>query len=229
MGRLGTQAEYADHLGCKPPYVTKLKAQGRLRLVDTEAGLRVDFDASDAAIAASRDAAKEGVRERWARERLGSTARAEAAAVSAALAGRPNPANGLDVDPVPASAETAPSGQDRASRELYEARLRAQIRTEQARAQVAELELLERAGALVRAVDVQDAMMRHGRAVNQMVLTTLVPRLAQLVAPHVSEAQQLQTLRSGMESEAKVVLNELASRVAAESGTDGEAHELETA
>lgn len=213
MGQLGTQVEYAEHLGCTPPYVTKLKAQGRLRMVETPEGPRVDFEASDALLAASRDPGKDGVRERWARERM-----------QQATAG-PN-AEGVLVETSPADAPSG--GQSEVSRQLYEERLRGQIRYEQAKASVAELELLERAGDLVKVSDAEEAMARHGRAVNQAVLMTLVPRLGQLLAPHVSE-EQLQALRAGMESEAKVVLNELASRVAAESGTASEARQLEAA
>lgn len=214
---LGTQREYADHLGCKEPYVSKLKREGKLVLVSTAEGQRVDFEASDALVAASRDSAKQGVRDRWARERTGHHTGAEAVPRSSTAVAREDAggAGMLAGQPVGGGSSEMPEDpQERASRELYEQRLRAQIRTEQARAQVQELELLERAGMLMRAGDVEDSMSRYGRELHQAVLLTLIPHIEELIAPYVPEGD-IQGLRTGMERHAKDVLSELADRVSA--------------
>lgn len=58
--------EFADHLGCAPSYVTKLKQAGRLVL--DEAG-RVKVAESQALIEASRDPSKRAVADRHTEER----------------------------------------------------------------------------------------------------------------------------------------------------------------
>lgn len=52
---IATQSEFAAILGKDKSYVTRLKKSGRLVLVQTEAGERVDVEASQAKISASAD------------------------------------------------------------------------------------------------------------------------------------------------------------------------------
>lgn len=61
-----TQKAFAEHIGCRPSYVTKLKQDGRLVLSD--AGL-VRVAESIARIEATRDPAKRAVADRHATER----------------------------------------------------------------------------------------------------------------------------------------------------------------
>ncbi len=62
-----TQRQFADHIGCRPSYVTKLKQEGRLVLTDD--AKRVCVAESIARIEATRDPAKRAVAERHATER----------------------------------------------------------------------------------------------------------------------------------------------------------------
>ncbi len=64
-----TQRQFADHIGCRPSYVTKLKQEGRLVLTDD--AKRVCVAESIARIEATRDPAKRAVAERHATERGG--------------------------------------------------------------------------------------------------------------------------------------------------------------
>jgi len=53
--RTGTLSEYATHIGSSNAYVTKLKSQGRLVLVDDGGKQRVNFEASDRLIRNTAD------------------------------------------------------------------------------------------------------------------------------------------------------------------------------
>lgn len=70
-----TQKAFADHIGCRPSYVTKLKQDGRLVIGDD--GL-VRVAESIARIEATRDPAKRAVAERHAAERGAALVAAEA-------------------------------------------------------------------------------------------------------------------------------------------------------
>lgn len=58
-----TQRAFAKRIGVRPGYVTELKKAGRL--VMSGGGRRVDVELSLARIEDTRDASKQGVRERW--------------------------------------------------------------------------------------------------------------------------------------------------------------------
>ncbi|MBL8302628.1 MAG: hypothetical protein JNM26_07645 [Ideonella sp.] len=77
-----TQRQFADHIGCRPSYVTKLKQEGRLVLTDDAKRVRVAE--SIARIEATRDPAKRAVAERHADERGAALAVGEGAAASVA-------------------------------------------------------------------------------------------------------------------------------------------------
>ena len=99
-----TQRQFADHIGCRPSYVTKLKQDGRLVL--DEAG-RVKVAESIARIEETRDPAKRAVAARHAEERGASLADAEPEAESET--------------PDPATAENPDYQRARAKREHYAA------------------------------------------------------------------------------------------------------------
>lgn len=82
-----TQRQFADHIGCRPSYVTKLKQEGRLVLTDD--GRLVRVAESVARIEATRDPAKRAVAERHADERGAALAVGEGAAAGAAAAEDP--------------------------------------------------------------------------------------------------------------------------------------------
>lgn len=77
-----TQRQFADHIGCRPSYVTKLKQEGRLVLTDD--GRLVRVAESIARIEATRDPAKRAVAERHADERGAALAVGDGAAAGAA-------------------------------------------------------------------------------------------------------------------------------------------------
>jgi len=54
----GTFAAYAKHRGCAQSYVSKLRDQGRLVLIEVNGGTRVDFEQSDARVARTADPAR---------------------------------------------------------------------------------------------------------------------------------------------------------------------------
>jgi hypothetical protein len=230
----GSQREYADHLECSESYVSRLKRQGRL-VFDAD-GL-VDFAASDALVAASRDPDKEGVSERWRIEKgsaaadiaaAGATARDESAAAAGVLADAPSKegeiqsrvadhlplvdADALDAPDADATRDE-PSGRTAEDRVLYRRRLQAQASAAEYDQAMKEIELHERAGSLLRVSDARDRMYAYGRHVRD-VWQSLESRMT----PHLG-SEQLATLRS----EIKATLHELDRRVAAESRVKREA------
>lgn len=77
-----TQRQFADHIGCRPSYVTKLKQDGRLVLTDD--GRLVRVAESIARIEATRDPARRAVTQRHADARGATLAASEGAATAAA-------------------------------------------------------------------------------------------------------------------------------------------------
>lgn len=144
-----TKSEYAAMRGWSPAYVTKLKNKGRLVLT---ADGRVDVEASDALVAASKDPSKAGVVERWQRER------GEEPAPPLDKPTRPLVLNGDEFDYQGA----------RAKRETHEANL-------------AEMRERERAGALVETERVVKALTDYAIS-SRSALERLPDRLAPLLA-----------------------------------------------
>ena len=198
----GTQREYADHLEVSESYVSRLKRQGKLVFE----GAAVDFEKSDALIAASRDPDRESQRDRWRREK-GSTA----GDIAAANQAQDDPE---DVDDEPGAARPP-----RAGNELYEQRLKAQIRAAERDAMIKDLELHERAGSLMMLSALKDRMFAYGRAVRDTV-----QGIEARMSPHL-DAEQLRVLRQ----EITTTLHELDRRVAAESRVKREAGATEPA
>lgn len=56
--RTGTLSEYAAHIEASAPYVTKLKKQGRLVMVDVAGKMLVNFDATDRLVRNTTDLAR---------------------------------------------------------------------------------------------------------------------------------------------------------------------------
>lgn len=147
-----TQAEFATMRGVSAPMVSKWKAQGRLVL--TADGKRVCVAASIARLEATRDPARGG-------DRTGKAATAVQGGASQPAGGQVIPAA---VPPNPVLVYT-----DEAARE------------KRARAQLAEMELAERAGELVLAAKVDALMFGLARAGREAVLA-LPDRLATVLA-----------------------------------------------
>lgn len=203
----GTQRGYADHLGVSESYVSRLKRTGKLVLVD---GL-VDFEQSDVLVAGSRDPDKEGGRDRWRREK-GRPAAGDVAAQTGV-----DPAGSLDQDDEPEPGGTPRS--PRASNELYDQRLRAQIKTAERDSQIKDVELHERAGSLMSVAAFKDRVHTYGRFVRDTV-----QGIEARMSPHL-DAEQLRLLRQEIQS----TLHELDRRVAAESRVKREAGATEPA
>lgn len=200
----GTQREYADHLDVSESYVSRLKRHGRLVF---DGGL-VDFEKSDALVAASRDPDRESQRDRWRNEK-GSAAGDVAALASdvAALSGRQD------------REEPAAPAQPRASNELYDQRLRAQIKTAEREGQIKEIELHETAGSLMSVAVFKDRVHAYGRYVRDTF-----QGIEARMSPHL-DSEQMRLLRQ----EIQTTLHELDRRVAAESRVKREAGATEPA
>lgn len=211
----GTQSAFADHLGCSGSYVSRLKRLGRL--VFTDDGL-VDFEKSKALIAAARDPDHEGGAERWRREK-GRPAVGDIAAASRQTDTSDDAPTGAPGHEPAAPEDAVDQPATGASRELYEQRLRAQIRREEHQAATAEIELHLRAGSLIRVSDAKDRQFVYGRLVRDTVLG-----IGDRMAPHLTPEQRAQ-----LHTELKATLHELERRVAAESRVKREAGATEPA
>lgn len=144
-----SKSEYATLRGWSAAYVTKLKNKGRLVLT---ADGRVDVEASDALIAASKDPSKAGVVERWQRER---------GDVSLPPPDRP-------AKPLVLNGDEFNYQEARAKRETHEANL-------------AEMRERERAGELIETVRVVKALT-DSAIVSRSALERMPDRLAPLLA-----------------------------------------------
>lgn len=217
----GTQREYAEHRGCSEAYVSKLKREGKLVL--TAAG-KVDFEATDKLLLAASDPDKEGVRDRWRRER-GQNSNPEPTGSRQGLNGgeggaAASPSHFSDRDPGNDSGEQASPGSGAnddpapasANRELYDDRLRVQIRTLRLDEDKKRLELLEQAGELIKVSTVSERMFAYGRQVRDLFLA--IP--ARVQADLAAETDPM-AIGSRLIDEIKATLNEIERRVAAES------------
>jgi hypothetical protein len=218
---VGTQRRYAEHRGCSEAYISKKKREGQI--VFTADGL-VDFDATDRLLGVSADPDKEGVRERWRREKAAQShgAGATMAGVDQAGAtGRDARARGGEQpDDFPDS-----SGQDGAppagsGNPLYDERLEVQIRTLRLDEQRKQLELARYAGTLILAVDAEERQHAYGREVRDAFLA-LPARLAADLAADTDP----QSVARRLNDEIKAALHELTRRVAAEPAAAREAGE----
>ncbi len=182
--------EFAEHLGCKPGYVTELKRDGRLVL--TEDGKRVQVAESLRLIADTRDPSKQGVRDR------------HAAARKSAPGSSPSP-NPLEGAPGQGPAlEDAGSNDPHARRrakalaDKEEVLLRKALREEQ-------VDL----GQLLVAEDVKGALV-DAVTILRSRLELLVPTLAPQIAALDDEDRVRVLMRDGIEQ----VLSELSRKFA---------------
>lgn len=146
-----SQIEYAQARGCSPAYVTKLKRQGRLVL--TPAG-KVNVEATDRLIESTRDPARGGDRRPGAAERP---------------------------DPTAGARESAAPGAARAGTGELQTYKEAARRERIAKARLAELELAEKTGELVRKSEVAAAIFGLSRQAME-ALDALPDRLASQLA-----------------------------------------------
>lgn len=218
----GTQREYAEHRGCSEAYVSKLKREGKLVL--TAAG-KVDFEATDKLLLAASDPDKEGVRDRWRRERGKNsnpelTSSREGFESHAGGGHKPPPLafQNPDQEQPTGEADAFPGAGDKepppesANRALYDERLRVQIRTARLDEDMKRLDLLEQAGELIKVSTVSERMFAYGRQVRDLFLA--IP--ARVQADLAAETDPM-TIGSRLIDEIKATLNEIERRVAAES------------
>lgn len=182
-----TQAQFARHLGVDKAHVTRLKQAGRL--VMTEDG-KVRVAESEARIAATADPAKDQVAARHASAR------------SAAVDGKKTTKT---VAPVDDESDDLPVGGPD-----YQ---KARARREEANANLAEIELAERAGALMETAAVRAVLADVGatcRAALETLPAILAPQLATLNDDHA--------IRQLLEEHIGAALNELCDRLAGVGG-----------
>ena len=182
-----TQAQFARHLGVDRAHVTRLKHAGRLVMTDDG---HVRVEESEARIAATADPAKDHVAERHAAGR------------AAAVDGQKATKNASDDDEDDEPPVEGPS--------FHKAR----ARREEANANLAEIELAERAGALMETAAVRAVLADVGatcRAALETLPAILAPQLATLNDDHA--------IRQLLEEHINAALNELCDRLA---GVNGE-------
>lgn len=150
-----SQTEYAAARGVSPAYVTKLKRQGRLVLTP---GRKVNVEATDRLIESTRDPARGGDRRPGAGDGLGDGASA-----------RETAAPGANADG------------SRAGRESNSGYNVAATRERVAKARLAELELAEKTGQLVRKEEVAAAIFGLSRQAMES-LDAMADRLASQLA-----------------------------------------------
>jgi hypothetical protein len=146
-----SQSDYADARGWSAAYVTKLKKHGRLVL--TPSG-KVNVEASDRLIEATRDPARGGDR---------------------------RPGVGQEQGGEPGALQPAAPGAPRAGAGEFQSYKEAARRERIAKARIAELELAEKAGELVRKSEVAEAIFGLSRQAME-ALDALPDRLASQLA-----------------------------------------------
>lgn len=175
-----TQAQFARHLGVDRAHVTRLKQAGRLVLTPTG---HVDVAASEARIAATADPAKAPVAERHAAGR--------AAAVDGEKQQKSAPVD--DDEPAAGTPD-------------YQ---RARARREEANANLAEIELAERAGGLMETSAVVAVLADAGATCRTMLET-----LPAVLAPQLATLSDDHACRQLLEEHVAAALNELCDRLA---------------
>lgn len=174
-----TQAQFARHLGVDRAHVTRLKHTGRLVLT---ADGHVDVAASEARIAATADPAKAPVAERHAAGR--------AAAVDGQKPAKTAPESEGD------AADGTPDYQ------------KARARREEANANLAEIELAERAGQLMETSAVVAVLADAGATCRSMLET-----LPAVLAPQLATLSDDHACRQLLEEHVGAALNELCDRL----------------
>lgn len=178
-----TQAQFARHLGVDRAYITRLKQAGRLVMTDDG---KVKVAESEARIAATADPAKDQVAARHAAER------------AVAVDGKKPPKTMAPADDEP---DDPPVGTPD-----YQ---KARARREEANANLAEIELAERAGSLMETAAVRAVLADVGatcRAALETLPAILAPQLATLNDDHA--------IRQLLEEHINAALNELCDRLA---------------
>ena len=172
--RYVTRSEFARIRGCSQPYVTKLGHQGRLVL--DPAGKRVDVAATIALLDRTDDPARGG-------DRSGKATGAPvlAAPVLGQAAPAPEPAAAAVGDAAAAPVEKDPAYRSAATRERL------------AKARLAELELAEKSGSLVRRDEVEAAVFGLARQA-QEALDAIADRLSTQLAAETDPARVHQLL-----------------------------------
>jgi len=178
MSQRGSFSAYAEHIGASAPYVSKLKAQGRLVIVKNEAGKdEVDFVLSDRLVRNTADLS-----------RAGNGANAKPAAAPSAPS----------VPPV--ETMTGASRNDATFRQAH-------THEKVFAAKKIELEYKKLAGELVERKRVQDAAYTIGRMMRDSILavpTRLAPELAELRDAWEIERRIAAALRQVLDDVSKI-------------------------
>lgn len=174
-----TQSQFARHLGVDRAYITRLKQAGRLVMTDDG---KVKVAESEARIAATADPAKDQVAARHAAER--------AAAVDGQ--NQPKTAPEDDADPIAGTPD-------------YQ---KARARREEANANIAEIELAERAGQLMETSAVVAVLADAGATCRSMLET-----LPAILAPQLATLSDDHACRQLLEEHIGSALNELSDRL----------------
>lgn len=174
------KAEYAKHRGCSDTYVSRLGKMDPPLLVMTPDG-RVDVAKSDALIAYHRDPARGGVR----------TATPASVATSAPQEARRVPPGGGELS-LPANDDSA----------YKEAARRERI----AKARIAELELAEKAGQLVRREEVEAAIFGLARQAMESL-----DALADRLAPQLAAEMDVERIHALLTQHVRRIAGELAN------------------
>lgn len=177
-----TQAQFARHLGVDRAHVTRLKHAGRLVMTDDN---HVRVEESEARIAATADPAKAQVAERHAAARAAAVDGEKPAKTAA-----PEDDEG-DEPPV--------GGPD------YQ---KARARREEANANLAEIELAERAGNLMETAAVVAVLADAGATCRSMLET-----LPAILAPQLATLSDDHACRQLLEEHIGSALNELSDRL----------------
>lgn len=216
MVKTGSQKEYAAHRGCSEAYVSKLKKAGKI--VFAGKGL-IDFEATDQLLLTASDPTKLGVAERWAAQRGGGVMPGDEVGAGVASSDGRIAATDPEGDDLPAGG--APAG---VNRELYEDHLRARVRSARLEGDRRELELLEQAGELVRARDVEERIFAYGREIRDLFMGLPARVQADLAAETDPVA-----VGKRLDEEIKVMLHELSRRVVTQPRARREAGEIQPA
>lgn len=195
-----SKSQFAEILGVSRAYVSQLV--GAKRLVLTDDGRQVMVDASLELLGATSDPSKEGVRERWAAMREGAGKPAAVPAVDLlptavqvdASQAAAEPQRTLIDEPAAASAAATPAAAPGARSDYQDAR----TRREQAEAEMAQIELMERRGKVLDADSTVRAIADVHTAARVEVLS-LPDRLAQLVAAEVDPRKVWQLINAECE------------------------------
>lgn len=201
-GVIGTQADYARHRGWSPPYVTKLKKQGKLPVRPDG---KIDFAEADQALAALADPGRDAPDGPAEADGLGLADDADLGDAGEGL-------DGEDGDP---------AGAARPQDGIAQQRARARLLREAYQAKQAQLEYQQRARELVSRKDVEAAMAEAARVIRGGF--DAIPGMADEVVSIVTSGGGAQEVRQALRGRVRDLEERLAANLTrlGEGGDDG--------